>query len=846
MSRQVLISLKCSAVLIILCLFLTPLVLSAQDNVDQFTPGTTTAEQEPIIFPPVPDGAVWEIAQGYNSSFTHGFQIADEKYGFDFWIVSDDSASPLNSAGKPVVSGVRGKIAFVDTATNMVAILVDSDFPHPHTQPFLFAKYGHLNDEDVNKFSIGDPVSYGQILGSVAPEAGRTGQHIHFNLFSRETKVFSRLARFPEWCTTCTTQVVAPVPINKTDWAPDGSSNQYKTWRVKRVVDGGVPVADFMIGTRYNWTDSIAYVNDSVRFDGSASNSPGGQITSWDWDFGDGVRTSTTSPTVNHTYPSSGTFHPSLVVGNASGTKSVRLQKPITIRAQSQATNNIAVVLVLDGSGSMGSNDSARLRVQAAKLFIQQLRMGDKVAILGFSSSPYLLAPLTEIRTQADKANLQTQAEGVGTGGGTNIGGALQSAHNILNAGDVGIERRAVIFLTDGQGTYGNEADLFAQKNWRIYTIGLGQGQDPVLLQQIANQTGGKYYDSPVSSNLQAVYSDLVGNLTGSTNLFTQIFNLLAGQTHRIIQSIPGVPELNITVFWPGNMSVVSAEDLLNADFNLTLIDPNGNPVDINDPAIIYQKGDTYINYQLQNPLPGDWIFETSMVNGNMAYSTTLQVNTLDVVPPVGRILNTNNYVVSTQAEILLEAIDPNQPPSSQIEYRLRMNDDAWSSWTQFVPTTTVTLDESLYLNILYAEFRDSAGNTSTQRTLGMVLDTVPPDTALLLASPSGNAQSLVRFQWEGTDNILEGEADLDYSFKLEGYDTDWSAFTEGTREWTYADLVPGSYTFKVRSRDYAGNIDASPAEVDIQVQLPTGLPIIDESETFNRMFLPIVIDPNN
>jgi PKD repeat protein len=58
----------------------------------------------------------------------------------------------------------------------------------------------------------------------------------------------------------------------------------------------------------------------TVTFDASASSSPIGSIATYAWDFGDGQTATTTSPTISHTYSTSGTFTVTLTVTNTAGT----------------------------------------------------------------------------------------------------------------------------------------------------------------------------------------------------------------------------------------------------------------------------------------------------------------------------------------------------------------------------------------------------------------------------------------------------------------------------------------------------------------------------------------------
>lgn len=60
-------------------------------------------------------------------------------------------------------------------------------------------------------------------------------------------------------------------------------------------------------------------------FDASASISPIGTITTYAWDFGDGVTLTTNVPVVNHTYTSAGSFTVTLTVTNSAGTSTTKV-----------------------------------------------------------------------------------------------------------------------------------------------------------------------------------------------------------------------------------------------------------------------------------------------------------------------------------------------------------------------------------------------------------------------------------------------------------------------------------------------------------------------------------------
>jgi len=92
---------------------------------------------------------------------------------------------------------------------------------------------------------------------------------------------------------------------------------------------------------------------------------------------------------------------------------------------------------------------------------------------------------------------------------------------------------------------------------------------------------------------------------------------------------------------------------------------------------------------------------------------------------------------------------------------------------------------------------------------------------------PSGTiSYKNVSFEWSGSDDTTPVES-LAYSYKLEGYDSDWSPWTTNTTE-NYKNLPNGDYTFKVKSKDLDGNIDTTPATQEFTVHIDTP-PVIND-----------------
>ncbi len=174
-------------------------------------------------------------------------------------------------------------------------------------------------------------------------------------------------------------------------------------------------------------------------------------------------------------------------------------------------SGNLDIVFVIDESSSMESNkngannDPDRIRVDATKKFIDAMSDDDRASIVGFSESNDL-RKLSELTY--DKDVLKTQADNiVGNSGGTALYAGLNMAIDELwNNGRHDAEKM-IIALTDGEddpaapeGEY--DAMLDHAAGITIYTVGIGENIDKILLTDIAEQTGGKYFHATTADDV--------------------------------------------------------------------------------------------------------------------------------------------------------------------------------------------------------------------------------------------------------------------------------------------------------------------------------------------------------
>lgn len=182
------------------------------------------------------------------------------------------------------------------------------------------------------------------------------------------------------------------------------------------------------------------------------------------------------------------------------------------------------IVMVIDDSGSMSQSDPDNSRYRAAEALVQRMDKGRQVAVITFNSTVTVAQPLTPLSKGGNReqvlqaiSNLQT------TDGGTNLGGALNEAMNVIRSDDAANRGSMVILLSDGISEFDTATELAEYQNRAVAvnTIGLAMN-DPAgakLLQDIATATGGQFYDVTTADRLGGVFTQIYDRLGDRTLL---------------------------------------------------------------------------------------------------------------------------------------------------------------------------------------------------------------------------------------------------------------------------------------------------------------------------------------
>ncbi len=206
----------------------------------------------------------------------------------------------------------------------------------------------------------------------------------------------------------------------------------------------------------------------------------------------------------------------------------------------------IDMIIALDVSNSMLAEDIEPNRLERAKQAISKLidRLdGDRIGIIIFAGKAYLQLPITTDYSAA-KLFLFSISTDVVPAQGTAIGEAIQTAVSSFDDND---HSKAIIIITDGENHEGNAveaAQAAAEKDIKIYTIGMGsiEGAPIPIYNKYGNQTGYKK-DSQGNTVITKLDKKMLQQIASSGDgIFVRADNVKAG-LNKIFEKINKLEE---------------------------------------------------------------------------------------------------------------------------------------------------------------------------------------------------------------------------------------------------------------------------------------------------------------
>ncbi len=213
----------------------------------------------------------------------------------------------------------------------------------------------------------------------------------------------------------------------------------------------------------------------------------------------------------------------------------ISLARPQTrFEEQNTEGEGVDIILCIDVSGSMTSQDLTPNRLEAAKRvatdFVNK-RQSDRIGIVIFSGESFTQCPLT-----TDHSVLLTAIQNIRNGlleDGTAIGSGLGTSVDRLRTSPA--KSKVIILMTDGENNGGlidprTAKEIAKAFQIKVYTIGVGtdgyapqpvntpmgivmqNGKvsiDEKLLKEIAVETGGKYFRARDNESLAGIYDEI-------------------------------------------------------------------------------------------------------------------------------------------------------------------------------------------------------------------------------------------------------------------------------------------------------------------------------------------------
>jgi len=165
----------------------------------------------------------------------------------------------------------------------------------------------------------------------------------------------------------------------------------------------------------------------------------------------------------------------------------------------------LALMLVIDKSGSMSSEDRLDLVKEAARSTASTLDPGDELGVIAFDSRPYTLVRL---QSAANRIRIAGDIRRLSAGGGTNALPALREAYLQLVGSRALVKH--VILLSDGQSPEAGVNTLLGDMrdaDITVSAVGVGAGAGKDFLARVAERGRGRYYFSQDGTDVPRIFS---------------------------------------------------------------------------------------------------------------------------------------------------------------------------------------------------------------------------------------------------------------------------------------------------------------------------------------------------
>lgn len=276
-------------------------------------------------------------------------------------------------------------------------------------------------------------------------------------------------------------------------------------------------------------------------------------------------------------------------------------------------SDNLAIEIVIDRSGSMGSENKMENAKAAAKLLVEQAGTSNAiVGVIDFDDVIETAYPPTQVTDATVQAAIENAIDGIYARNNTAVYNAAETALNTLKSLQTTNDTKVVFLLTDGldnSSSYSASQVIQDYQNAQIplFTFGYGSDADVTTLQSLADQTGGKFFSSPTTLNeIAGAFSSAFVSASSVVGLNSGVQSATTASTGIPFTVDLSLSSLNVTITFTG----------VPTDVNIQLLDPNSNPVSVK--SILQSGGDTIEFFTVASPTAGVWHLMTSSSAGTV------------------------------------------------------------------------------------------------------------------------------------------------------------------------------------------------------------------------------------
>jgi uncharacterized repeat protein (TIGR01451 family) len=286
----------------------------------------------------------------------------------------------------------------------------------------------------------------------------------------------------------------------------------------------------------------------------------------------------------------------------------------------------LRIMLVIDRSGSMGVEQRLEFAKRGANLFADFARTGDSLGVISFDCAVATDFPLTTITGSDTRSAVKNSINAITLGGSTNIGDGLQAALSQLTSQPDRACSELIVLLSDGDHNCGTPPEsvisAIQDAGVTVLTVGVGSGisaSGQASLQNIASQTGGRYFSIANSFDLVGVFLRLVMESRIKSNglLVDAPTSIMSGQTKEFPVPVETAAE-------SATFAVAIANS--NDQVTLSLRSPSGNVIttkNVDGKQIKFTTGPNSRVFEILAPEPGVW---TVVVTAGTIQTGTLEI----------------------------------------------------------------------------------------------------------------------------------------------------------------------------------------------------------------------------